>query len=145
MKITCLHGYFRIEETSPGVLSEFLSLYSLPVVLKGDHFTFQDLEEAPDFSLAGLPYLTGVATKTYAGRIWEIFEANEFIYNYDSGLIVPIESITQRVSISDVGGYFQCDGLILPGSLTDEGQRVRDYAAWYFGAGDFRFTEVGFV
>ncbi len=146
MKIKCLHGYFIFEELAPGQVSKFMSIFGLSLVPKENYFTFSDLEDAPDFSLLGLPYLEAVTTKTFAGKPWEIFEANGFVYNYDLGLVVPILSVVQRVSIFNAGTHFLSDGLVLPGSLTDEGKRVKDYAAWFSsGHMRFKYSEVTYV
>lgn len=131
MKINCRHGYFLFEEQRPGEVSEFISLFGLELVAKDWYFTFADLEEAPKFSLTGLPYLSTVAIATFEGQPWEVFEANAMVYNYDLGLVLPILSTTNLVKLSNAGHFFVSSGLIMPGSLTDGGSRVKDYAAWF--------------
>lgn len=145
MKINCLHGYFTFHEERIGEVSDFVSLFGLELVFKDDHFTFADLAEAPDFSIKGYSYLNAVATKTFAGpRAWDTMRANEFVYNYDTGLIVPLTSISNLVSLKNAGKYYISSGLIVPGSLTDGGTRVTDYAAWFStDSMRFRFSLVG--
>ncbi len=146
MKINCMHGFFKFEESRGGELSEFISLFGLNLTRIGDYFTFSKLAEVPDYSIAGKSFLGTTAIVTFAGDPWEIFEANGFVYNYDSGLIVPIVSITQRFSIDEAQNVFLSDGLILPGSLTDDGDRVRDYAAWFSNDRmKFKYSEVTYV
>ena len=109
-------------------------------------YTFEDLEEAPDFSLAGLTLLDIPATKTFEGEPWEVFEANGFVYDFSTGLIVPIATVTQSTTIQLAGNRYVANGLILPGSLTDDGDRVKDYSAW-FSRDTLRwlYSEVAFV
>ncbi len=131
MKIKCLHGYFIFEETKVGQISDFMSYSGLSLVPKDNYFTFEDLALAPDFSLAGKSYLGFTALETFAGRPWEVFEANGVIYDFTLGELVPILSVTQTTEIKLAGNRFISPGLILPGSLTDGGERVKDYAAWF--------------
>ena len=147
MKIKCLHGYFKLEEQHPGEASEFSSLFGLELEPVDNYFTFAPLAEAPDFSIVGLAYLGAVTTKTFAGRPWDVMRENNLVYNFNTGLVVPIASITQVVKLSLAGTYWVSPGLILPGSLTDEGTRVTEYAAWFSkskGASIFKYSEVTF-
>lgn len=131
LRAKCLHGFFIFQETKVGQVSDFMSLTGLSLVPWRDAYTFEDLAEAPDFSLAGKALLGVAATKTFEGEPWEVFEANGFAYNFDTGLVVPIQSVTQQVVIQLAGNRFISNGLILPGSLTAEGERVKDYSAWF--------------
>lgn len=143
MKIKCMHGFFLFEEQRPGEASEFSSLFGLELEPFDNYFTFAPLAEAPDFALAGLPYLEATTTKTFAGRPWDVMRENNLVYNFNTGLVVPITSITQAVKLSLAGTYWVSPGLILPGSLTDEGTRVTDYAAWFSkGIMEFKYSEV---
>jgi hypothetical protein len=146
LKIKCLHGFFIFEESRAGEISDFIQLVQFDLVPWENHFTFADLVAAPEYSLVGKSYLGTPAVATYAGRPWEVMEANGFVYNFNSGLLVPIDSITSLVTISQAGNHFVSPGLIMPGSITDDGSRVKDYAAW-FSVENFRFkySEVTFV
>jgi hypothetical protein len=144
VKINCLHGYFIFHEDRIGEVSEFISLFGLPIVFKDDHFTFESLADAPNFSIKGAPYLNTTATKTFAGKVWDVMRENELVYDYDKDLLVPIAQVTNRASFQAAGKYFVSSGLILPGSLTDEGSRVTEYAAWFSTESmRFRYSEVG--
>lgn len=146
MRVKCLHGFFIFQETKVGQVSDFMSLTGLSLVPWRDAYTFEDLEDAPDFSLKGKTMLGVSANENFEGEPWEIFEANELVYDFSKGLIVPISSITQTTTIQAAGNRFISPGLILPGSLTDEGDRVRDYSAW-FSRDTLRwlYSEVGYV
>lgn len=144
MKINCLHGYFLFHEERIGEASDFVSLFGLPLVFKDDHFTFEALAEAPAFSIKTHSYLNAIATKTFEGKPWDVMRENSLVYNYDLGQLVPLTSIATRVNLALAGKYYISSGLILPGSLTAEGLRVTDYAAWFStDSMRFRFSEVG--
>lgn len=143
MKIKCLHGYFVFEESRAGEASDFSSLFGLDLVRKADYFTFADLEDAPEYSIKGASLLNAVATKTFEGPPGEVFRANEMVYNYDTGLLVPISSVTNIVQLYNAGNFYVSPGLIFPGSLTDRGFRVTDYAAWFStDTLKFKYSEV---
>lgn len=146
MKIRCTHGYFEFEESRAGEVSDFVSIFGLDLVRKERVFTFADLENAPDYSIQGGLVLGATAIKTFEGTPAEVFEQNELIYNYDQGLVVPISGITQAVTIQQAGKLYISDGLILPGSLTLSGERVKGYAGW-FNRERMRFvySEVSYV
>lgn len=131
MKTRCLHGYFIFEETKSGQLSDFMSYSGLKLTPRGPYFTFDFLAFAPRYSIQGKPYLNLTATKTFEGEPWEVFAANGFAFDFTTDLLKPILTVTQLVSIKTVGHRFISNGLILPGSVTDDGKRVKDYAAHY--------------
>lgn len=146
MKIKCLHGYFIFTETRLGQVSDFMSRFGQELLPKDDFYTFADLIEAPDFSLTGLSFLDFPAIATFAGKPWEVFEANECVYDFSTGLIVPIDSITQTVRIQAAGNRLISNGLIIPGSLTDEGERIKEYSAWFSrDTQRFQYSEVTYV
>ncbi len=120
-----------------------MSLYDLEIVPKDNYFTFPTLLEAPEYSLAGGTYLGAAATETYEGNPWEVMRANELIYNFLSDEIVPIAQILKTVTLESTGRYYLSNGLILPGSVTADGLRVKDYVAWYSSANQlFKYSEV---
>lgn len=150
MKLRCLHGYFLFEETNPAQISDFMRVSKAEIVPKGPGFTFADLEFAPEYSIIGKPIEIGLsplpAKVDFAGEPWEVLEANGMIYNFSTGLLMPILSVTQVVSISDGANRYIAQGMILPGSLTAEGKRVKDYAAHFSRqTGRFLYTEVTYV
>lgn len=108
-----------------------------------DAYTFADLLEAPDYAIEGGLYLGADATKTFEGEPWEIMKANELVFDFTSGEVVPLESITRRVEIDTASRYFLSSGLILPGSVLDDGSRVTEYSARYsFDTARFKYSEV---
>ena len=131
MRIQCKHGFFIFRESKVGEISDFMSLTGLSLAPREDYYTFETLQNAPDYSLIGKPLVGGaVAIKTFQGAPWEVFEANGLVYDFTLDLVVPIATIIAKTKVKLAGNYFVSPGLILPGSLTDEG-RVKDYAAWY--------------
>lgn len=146
MKIKCLHGFFIFEETSVGQASDFISLTGLDLVPWENHFTFSFLENAPSYSIEGKDLLGFTATKTYAGKPWEVFKANGVIYDFNAGILKPISTITQKAPVTVAGNALYSPGLILPGSLTDESLRVMNYAAWYSRQRQrYLYSEVSYV
>lgn len=131
MRVRCLHGYFIFDEMRQGQISDFMNLTGLSLVPKDNYYTFEGLEDAPEYSLLGKTYLNLPAVALYEGKPWEVFEANEFVFDFTTGLLVPITSIARIIEIKQAGNMFVSNGLILPGSLTTEGKRVKDYAAWF--------------
>lgn len=150
MKLRCLHGYFIFEETRPAQVSDFMRYTGLTLVPCGTYFTFEHLKNMPTFSIKGKALQIGKtplpATKTFSGEPWEVLEANGFVYNFQMGILQSIQSISQVVSIDDGGNRYVSSGMILPGSLTAEGKRVKDYAA-HFSRSTLRFlySEVTYV
>lgn len=145
MRIRCLHGYFIFEEREPGEVSQFLSLYGLDLVPIPEGFTFSPLAEAPEHAIAGGLYLGAPVTKTFEGKPWEIMRENELVYSINLGAVVPIASIVSTVTISQAGYYFLAEGLIQPGALTPDGDRVKDFSGFYlFEQARFKYSEVSF-
>lgn len=146
MKIKCLHGFFIFEEIRVGQVSDFVSRFGFKITPYSGRYTFDTLVPAPMHSLKGKAVLGNVALKNFEGEPWEVFEQNKLIYDFSKDLVVPIASIIQKVSIDQAGNRFISPGLILPGSTTDGGQRVKGYSAWY-SRDTLRFTysEVAYV
>lgn len=131
MRLDCKHGFFIFQETKAGQISDYMSLSGATLVEKDNYYTFEALKDAPKYSLTGKPYLGIPAVATFEGNPWEVFEENEFVYDFTTGLVRPLISIVQRVSIAVAGNKFISNGLILPGSFTDAGKRITGYSAWY--------------
>lgn len=146
MKIKCLHGFFIFEETKTAQAADFVSLTGLALAPWRADFTFEALAAAPDYSLQGKALLGLPAVKTFEGEPWEVFAANGFVYNFSTGLMVPIASITTMVQIAAAGPVYFSPGLIQPGSLTPIGARVRDFSAWYSRSSQrWIYSEVTYV
>lgn len=141
MKIECIHGYFKFTESRAGDVSSFVSRYGLEIVREGDHFTFAGLAGAPDYSLPGGEFLGCATTECFEGEPWEVMRANGLVYDFNSGEVVKIETIIQVAKIQASGKFYVSQGMILPGSLTEDGERVTDYAA-FFDNLSFRYSEV---
>lgn len=148
MKLDCIHGYFIFNETKSGQISNFMSLTGLSLVQKDTYYTFEALQDAKQYSLVASPYLGVPALVNFEGKPWEIFEENGFVYDFSLGLVRPILSIVQKTSVKQAGNTFWSPGLILPGSVTDDGRRVKGYSAWYSrdrAPNGWRYTAVYYV
>lgn len=125
-----------------------MTLTGFKLAPRETYYTFEKLVDAPDYSLAGKTLIDLPAVKSFEGKPWEVFEANGFVYDFTKDAVVPIASITQTTRVRQAGNVYVSPGLILPGSLTAEGLRVTDYAAWYSrsrGADSWLYAEVTLV
>ncbi len=143
MRITCVHGYFKFEEQKAGQIAHLAQLFEFSLSFVSDYFTFSALADAKDYSIKGADYLGNVATKTFEGKPEDILRENGLIFNFNTGLVVPIAGITNTIKLDSTDKYFLSSGLILPGSIKEDGSRVMDYSAWFsFGAMKFRYSEI---
>ncbi len=125
-------------------MSRFCSRFGLEIERSGDHFTFADLVEAPDYSILGGLFLDMICTATFEGPPWEVMRENKLIYDFSKGLVVPLLSVAQLVSVAQAGHRWLAPGMILPGSVTDDGSRVTDYSAFYDPSRGFIYSEIGY-
>jgi len=146
VKFSCIHGYYKIEEQAAGEVARFMNLFSgIEIVSAGEYFTFSPLLEAKNYSIKGNPYLGVTAEKTFAGNPWDVMRDNKLIYNFSSGKMEKLESVTQRIVFNQATNYFWTEGLILAGSLNDAGLRVTDFVAWFnFEGNKFKLSEASF-
>jgi hypothetical protein len=145
MRIECLHGYFRFTEEKAGELSQFVSKLGLELKRRGDHFTFEGLAEAPTHSIAGGTYLGADCSVTFEGEPWEVMRANRLVFNFLTGEVVSLDDVDQAVEIKAAGNYSVTTGMLLPGSVIEDGSRVTDYAAFYFVESNrFQYSEIAY-
>lgn len=146
MRISCLHGYFIFQEVRLAQVSDFMSRFGVEIEAIGPYYTFSDLVDAPRYSLKNKDLMGQVAKENFEGEPWEVFAKNGLVYDFDKGLVVPITSVVQQTTIEQAGNRFISPGLILPGSTTVGGKRVRDYSAWYSrDTLKFSYSEVAYV
>ena len=146
MQIVCIHGYFKFIEDGPGEVSDFASKYGLELVKIDDYFTFSFLEDAPDFSIAGKQFLGFTATATFAGKPWQVFKENQCVFNLLTGEVSNIFSINIKTKILLAGNMLLSEGLLQPGSVTEEGRRVMNYSAWFSRSrATWLYSEVTYV
>jgi len=143
MRINCQHGFLTFDEIGPGEISNFISQFGLTIVRTDEYYTVDFLKTAPSHSILGKSYLNLPAIASYAGKPWEVMRANGFVYDYITDQLVPISSVTRRFGTFLTNNYYVSTGLILPGSITDDGQHVTDYAAWFSpDTMQFKYTEI---
>ncbi len=97
MKIECVYGYFKFSEEKAGEISDFVSRYGVSIERSKGEFIFSDLKDAPDFSIAGGTFLGCQTVETFEGPPWEVMRANQIVYDFTKGLVVPIQAITQTI------------------------------------------------
>jgi hypothetical protein len=114
MKIRCIHGYFQFQETKAGELSEFIGLFpNHDFVSVDDYFTFSFLSDVPTHSIPGADFKGLPAVETFEGKPWEVMRVNEFVYDFNNNLMVPINAVVQSVKIQVASNYLLASGLIL--------------------------------
>lgn len=146
VRIQCIHGFLIFKESSPGQLSHFCNLAEIELERSGEFFTVPALVDAPRFSIAGGTYLGAPATVTYEGEPWEVMKENGLVYSFETETVVPIETIISPVQIDEAVNYYITTGMIQPGSVTDDGDRVTNYAAFFdYAALNFKYSEVGYA
>ncbi len=148
MKLECIHGYFIFSETKAGQMSDFMARFGFEIERssRGDHFTFADLVDAPDYSLPGGLFLGAPTTEAFEGSPWEVMRENGLVYDFSRGLVVPVLTINQQTPLKAAGNFFVTTGMILPGSVTDGGERVTDYSALFLESRlGFKYSEVGYL
>jgi hypothetical protein len=143
MKIDCRNGFFIFNEDRAGQIADFIRWSGLELVKWRDAYTFSGLELAPEYSILGTPFFNLVATATYQGEPWDLFEENAVVFNFLTGLVVPMATITQTVKLSQAGNKYIANGLFLPGSLLPDGKRIKSYSG-YFSRDtlNFNYSEV---
>lgn len=146
MKIKCLHGFYLIEETRPGQVADFMNIFACELLPFRNFFTFSALASAPNYALVGGTYLEAPVIQTFEGEPWEIMKANDLVYDFQADAVRPLAGTTQRISLFKGPGSFVSSGLILPGSVTEDGKRVTDYSAHLsFDSLKFKYTGVTLV
>lgn len=143
MRINCVHGYYFFEETEAGQMSDFSDLFDLFPARSGDHFTFEGLVGAPRFSIEGGTFLGCPTTKTFEGEPWEVMRANGIVYDFINDQVVPIAGVLRSLRAKVSGNFYITSGIILAGSVMEDGKRVTDYAAFYEkNRAVFEYSEV---
>lgn len=146
MRIKCQHGFFIFEEFSSGQISDYISLTGFSIVPWQGFYTFESISEVPSFTLQGKNFLGTLATKDFEGTPWDLFRANNLVYDFTTDQVVNIQTITRGVQLSQAGNRYISPGLILPGSITNSGQKISNYSAWYSrDTQRYLYSEVDFV
>lgn len=145
MRIKCLHGYYMFEESKAGQIADFLNLFGFQLISKDGYYTFSSLDSAPEFSIKGSTYLGAPCTKSFEGKPWEVMKQNGLVYDFVNDAVVALETIAYKIQLLETNSYFLSNGMIVAGSVRDDGSRVRDYAAHYlFDTAKFKYSEVSF-
>lgn len=143
MKIFNRHGFITFEETRLGEIAQFSHTFGFDIVPFEGSFTLSPLTQVPKYFIKGGLFFGNTLIKTIEGHQSEIMRENKITYDFSTGLFKNINSVSNVVKLNQGLDYFFANGLILPGSLTDKGKRITDYAAWYlFGENNFKYTSI---
>jgi hypothetical protein len=140
VKITCLNGYFIFRETAVGGIAKFNSNFGQDLAAKDDYYTFSGIVGTPDYSLIGSPFLDLVGVVAYEGKPWELFEQNQFVYDFTVKALVPMASITRQVDFLRQPSYWLSNALVQPGSITSDWRQITGYQCTL----DFRFKTFNY-
>lgn len=147
MRILCRHGHFSFYPRDEVDISRFSDYFDEELVRVGDYYTFSFLEDVPDYSLIGKPFLGLPATATFEGLPWHVMKENGYLYSLALKTIVPKASIVSVIKLELVEDFWTIDNpIIQPGSRNTLGQQIMSYDARYIReASQLRVSEVQFV
>jgi len=132
MRVLCRHGHIAFFPRDPSEISRFMSIYKVTLQRVDDFYTFDGIAAAKDYSLENHSYLNLTATKTYEGSPWEVFKANNFVYDLSTNLLVLKNSVKLKISLPLVGNYYLAPNpIIQPGSVFSGGSRIMSYDGEY--------------
>jgi len=131
IRIICNHGFYRFFPQHADEIALFNSYFDSSLALSKDFYTFPELKEFPEYSLAGLPLGVIPAVKSCEGRPWEILKSNGMVYNIGASAITLKEAITFVTKLELSGYYFLTQQpMIQAGALLTNGQRVLSFDAY---------------
>lgn len=143
MRIQCNAGFFIIRDEATWEVPRFTNIFGLDLVSFRDFYTFPFLADPPGYSIIGNPFLGVNAIANYEGEPWEVMRENEIVYDFSDGTVKPLLTVQQRAKLKSAGQFYISNGLIVPGSLMDDGTRVTDYSARFiWDSMSFRYGEV---
>lgn len=132
MRVNCLHGYFIFEETKVGQVSDFANKNGFDIVfLDNGKFTFSKLAGISEHIIKGQPLGDFPAIQSFEGEPWELMQASGVVYDFVLDQVRPIQSITAITQLKASNNWLISKGLILPGSLLENGQRIKSYSGWF--------------
>lgn len=121
MRVLVRHGHFAFFPDGASDVARFNAIQGVELERDGSFYTFPDLVGLADYSIAGNAYGSGVATKTFEGKPWEIMRENDLVYSIALEQLVPKSSIVTLASIKLVTFYFVSGTtLVQPGSILPE-------------------------
>lgn len=131
MRIVCRHGHYAFFPRGAADVQRFAQFFNLDLVLDQEFYTFRNLKGLAFYSLKGKQYGNGpIAKVTFSGKPWEVMQANGFVYDLNSGLIVDKASIgfTTKLTRTDFYWYVETT-LIQAGSFNQSGEKILNFDA----------------
>ncbi len=139
MRVLCRSGHFAFYPRDASELSRYMSLYKVTLVAVDDYYTFEGISAAKSYSLEGHAYLNLTATKTHEGKPWEVFKANNFVYDLSTDSLVLKTAVRGKLSLPLSGDFYVAPNpTIQPGSVFSGGNRIMSYDGEY----DFSFYQL---
>ena len=147
MRIVCRHGHYAFYPQSSTELARFCTKYSTELFAEQDYYTFEELLDAPRYSLAGMAWVNLPAIKTFEGRhAWDAMRENDFVFSLQTKLVVPKLSIT-GVYDNFRSGYYWRSVTILPqaGYRDLTAQQILSFDAFHdVGLSETRIISVSY-
>lgn len=135
MRVVCENGYYRFYPKRSSEVFLFCDYFNFALLRKGNYYTFPFLVNAPDHSIITKPYLNLLANALYEGNPWEVMGANRFVYNINSQILVPLDSVSTVIELIDTGDCFVPDvTMIQAGSLNRTGRRIKSFDSFFHQA-----------
>lgn len=148
MRVLCRHGYYSFYPANEQDLARFMQLLNIKLQRRDDYYTFPALLTADRYSIAGLPYLTGVpAIETCERRhAWEVLKANGFVYSMALGVIVPAAAIISVVTLPKTSYYYlQQSKILQAGERLQTGEQILSFDGYFdMPSCQLRMNEVRF-
>lgn len=132
MRVLCRSGHIAFFPRDASEISRFMSIYKVTLVRVNNFYTFDGIAAAKDYALENHSYLNLTASKTFEGEAWEIFKANNFVYDLTTNLLVLKTAVKAKVSLPLSGDYYISPNPVLqPGSVFSGGNKVMSYDGEY--------------
>lgn len=147
MRIVCRHGHYAFYPYASAELARFCTKYDTELFPEEDYYTFEELLEAPRYSLAGLLWLDLPAVETFEGRhAWDVMRQNGFVLSLTTKLIVPKLSIVGAYDNPRSGYYWRAVTILPQAGYRDlSGQQILSYDAIHdVGLSETRILSVSY-
>jgi hypothetical protein len=132
MRVLCRSGHLAFFPNDASEVSRFMSIYKVNLVRVDNFYTFNGIASAKDYSLENHNYLNLKASKTFEGNPWDVFKANNFVYDLTSNLLILKTAVKAKVELPLVGDYYLSPNPVLqPGSVFKGGSKIMSYDGEY--------------
>jgi hypothetical protein len=133
MKIICDRGFYKFYSDSSYEVKVLENVFD-DLVLQDDYLTFEILANLQDYSIKGLKYENLTAKKNYAGKVIDVLEANDFVYDFINKKLVNVKAITVSIGFFDMDTYTGFENIAMSGQWINKKQ-IKSYSGYIDIAG----------